>query len=407
MRELTGSARVILLLFIAATIPAVASAAGKVTVDPNLQGAVRSTDSELKPDTRLTQKITYEAFHKPVKTILADLTQMTGVTLNAGFNRQDWQVRDRKMNIIVKDLPLKDLIESIARVMNFKWERGEHNPPLYRLVQDRRLLAKLQAEATKREDELKQEVKKRRTALIDALAEVSTASDADLAKLKTDNPYLYSCAESGLAKLVTQLLKDAPDLREAMTTGNRNVSAPLSILPESTRQLYLDVLRKSYGYNKTWRGSKPLPQSLEKEMETALFQLELVPRPRESRLRQQLYEFGGMGTPLSNGHYVLGMFRDPNAESAQILARTVQTVVDGDTGREKISDAVWASVSTAQAKGDAETDYYLMLDEVTDPTPILTLPRRPQSRYCRKHCRPCRRTSKLSAVLLVLGCCIS
>jgi hypothetical protein len=102
-------------------------------------------------------------------------------------------------------------------------------------------------------------------------------------------------------------------------------------------------------------------------METALFQLELVPRPRESRLRQQLYEFGGMGTPLSNGHYVLGMFRDPNAESAQILARTVQTVVDGDTGREKISDAVWASVSTAQAKGDAETDYYLMLDEVTDP----------------------------------------
>ena len=56
-------------------------------------------------DARLCRNITYEASHKSVKIILADLSKMTGVTLNAGQSSQDWQVRDRKMNIFAKDLP--------------------------------------------------------------------------------------------------------------------------------------------------------------------------------------------------------------------------------------------------------------------------------------------------------------
>ena len=75
-----------------------AAAVGKTTVDPNVPGA-ESADSAPKPDTRVAEKITYQARKKTVLAILTDLTEMTGVTLEAGYNNKDWQVRDRKMNI--------------------------------------------------------------------------------------------------------------------------------------------------------------------------------------------------------------------------------------------------------------------------------------------------------------------
>ncbi|MEN6356895.1 MAG: hypothetical protein ABFD83_07400, partial [Armatimonadota bacterium] len=90
---------------------------GKVTVDPNASD--QAVIEQWENDTRLSQKVTYEARHKAVKVILEDLSDMMGVTLNAGFNKQDWQVRDRKMNIFAKDITLADLLNSIARTMKF------------------------------------------------------------------------------------------------------------------------------------------------------------------------------------------------------------------------------------------------------------------------------------------------
>ena len=91
--------------------------ADKITVDPN-QGAKEEAQLPTT-DARLQQKITYTARHKSLKVILADLSKTTGVTLKCGYNNNDWQVRDRKMNIFAKDQPLAALMNSIARVM--KW----------------------------------------------------------------------------------------------------------------------------------------------------------------------------------------------------------------------------------------------------------------------------------------------
>ena len=106
-----------------------------------------------KADARLSQKVTYEARHKPVKVILVDLSKMTGVTLKAGQSGKDWQVRDRKMNIFAKDLPLSSLMNSIARVMKFRWSKSvKVDPPAYRMYMNRKELAAAQS-AKNRVDE--------------------------------------------------------------------------------------------------------------------------------------------------------------------------------------------------------------------------------------------------------------
>ena len=113
----------ILMVIVFAAAPHSAAAVGKITIDPNVPGAESSEDTP-KPDTRVAQKITYQARKKTVLAILTDLTEMTGVTLKAGYNNKDWQVRDRKMNIFAEDVPLAHIMNSIARVMKFKWSKS-------------------------------------------------------------------------------------------------------------------------------------------------------------------------------------------------------------------------------------------------------------------------------------------
>ncbi|MDO8682834.1 MAG: hypothetical protein Q7N50_05065 [Armatimonadota bacterium] len=72
---------------------------------------------------------------------------MSGVTRRAGASVQDWQVRDRKMNIFAKDLPLLSLMNSMARVMRFTWSKNAKvDPPIYRFYTDRRKISEMTAE---------------------------------------------------------------------------------------------------------------------------------------------------------------------------------------------------------------------------------------------------------------------
>ncbi len=95
------------LIFWALFLSISAGAVGKITVDPNAGPQKASVETISGSD--LTQKVIYEARRKTVSSILSDLSKMTGVTLMAGYNNEDWQVRDRRMNIFAKDVPLSNL----------------------------------------------------------------------------------------------------------------------------------------------------------------------------------------------------------------------------------------------------------------------------------------------------------
>ena len=94
-------------------------------------------ESELDRDVRLSRLVTYSAARADASAIVADLSTKTGVTLRAGYNAGDWSVRESKLNVFAKAVPLRDLMNSVARVLKCKWGvGGKEDAPTYRLVAD-------------------------------------------------------------------------------------------------------------------------------------------------------------------------------------------------------------------------------------------------------------------------------
>ncbi|MCE5198144.1 MAG: hypothetical protein ABFD54_12425 [Armatimonadota bacterium] len=210
------------LLVMVITAASVASCtADKITVDPNSpEGKANAEAGKLITDTRLAQKITYNAKHKTVQEILSDLSGMTGVTLSAGWNVKDWQVRDRRMNIFAREAALADLMSSIARVMKFKWQTGDsENTPTYRLYMDRKTLLDSDAQAQREQDRLNREIAEKREKMFESYGKLGQLSQSDLAALKQENPFMYVAATSGIAGGLGQFFQSVPAAMDALSTG--------------------------------------------------------------------------------------------------------------------------------------------------------------------------------------------
>ncbi len=323
------------------------------------------------PDSRLAQKIDYEAWHTPLKTIIADLTKQTGVELHAGYSNQDWQVRDRRMNVYVKGIALGELMDSISRVMKFKWtQKGEKTSSTYTLNLDRKLLAKMQAEADKRANELAEAVRKRRTDLINKFESISKMSDKDIAKLKKDEPYLYMCAETGFAELVIQLFREVPGLKDMAVNGDHDVQISYSTLSKSTQAMYCDVMREYAKYDTIQNNRDPFPDDIEKWMPGCAIQCDFQTRPWEFAQRNQMNRFGGIGSPVHiNGrafHHKAGYLQYPESDEAKAKSSAVIAASAMDKGGKEYFQDTISKFYEKYESDDRDVDYYFMLDPIDD-----------------------------------------
>ena len=217
---------------------------GKITVDPNAAGT-RTAATEPEIDTRLDQKITYEAKRKTVLKIVSDLSTISGVKFRAGYNADDWQVRDRKMNIFAKEVPLRDLMDSIARVMKFKWERtGEGEKTTYRLYMDRKTLLDAEAMKDRSDEQIADERAMQREKALNELINANGHSDNDLNQMKSDKPWSYMPASSGVAGALGKLISNYSALAEAIATG-QEVSVDASGLSADGQQAVGDYYGKA------------------------------------------------------------------------------------------------------------------------------------------------------------------
>ncbi len=188
-------------------------------------------------DTRLAQHITYSAQRKTVLAIFDDISNQTGVKFYTGFNNNDWQVRDRKMNVYVKDVPLARLMNAISGVMKFKWSRSKPDDSdyTYRLYMDRKAI--LEGEAT-----LLREEKKRaenRSSFVDFCLNPPDVSDADMAALKNDDPVKYLYLKTGISGALGDFFRAIPNAALAMQSGDI-LSLDSSTLPNAS----LEPLRR-------------------------------------------------------------------------------------------------------------------------------------------------------------------
>lgn len=212
-----------------------AGAVGKITVDPNAPGA-KAAATAPETDARLAQKVTYEAKRKTILAILTDLSKMTDATLRAGYNNQDWQVRDRKMNIFAKEVSLADLMSSVARVMKFKWSRSEKDGVYsYRLYMDRKTLLDAEAQKARSDERILEQMAEQREKVINSFLSADQLSNQDLARMKSEKPFSYVLASTGMAGGLGKLIRSFPALSEAMATG-QEITVAVSQLPTEGQQ---------------------------------------------------------------------------------------------------------------------------------------------------------------------------
>lgn len=262
-------ARIVTLACSMIVIMANMGAAQKITQDPNAPGAVKQDDTAAssKVDPRLAQKVTLEARGKSVRAILSDLSKMTGITLYAGYNDADWQVRDRKMNIFAKDATLAHLLSSIARVMNFKWSiRGEPGAYTYRLYMDRRALLDAESKRQREQQMIEQKRTDSRMKMLEGFASIANLSPEEMEMLRNENPFMYIIARSGLASSLSGFFGEVPMSIDALASGQQLTMNAGMLSPRAQQGLVqslhqLKKLQESFGDK-----VHPLPDGIASDM---------------------------------------------------------------------------------------------------------------------------------------------
>jgi hypothetical protein len=313
----------IVLLLIGLAVPAFA--VGKVTTDPNTAAAATAKDTdEPLADIRLGQTVAYSQWNKPVLAILEDLSKATGVTLKAGVNSRDWQVRDRKMSIFAKDVSLGEIMGSVGRVMKFKWEKsGDEGQWTYKLFMDRRTLLDAEAQRVRQEQQQEAEQAKRRQDGFMEYAKLGELSDADKVKLKTENPFMYVAAQSGLGGSMGAFFTGTPGAVDAMANGQR-LDLNGSALSTEAQAGLLQAMRQMTDMETKFSGGKSnrtLPDNLGED-----------PSKISVSINQALEQTKGMpmgGMLLGDvtikydgGSMTVPMF-DPNSDAAKLIGKAL------------------------------------------------------------------------------------
>lgn len=147
--------RALLAAVVLSTLAAASPAqAKKVTTDPNASLSP-ATEAQWRSDPRLAQKITYQGGYKRLHAIAEELTKQTGVTIRSGSNSQDWHVRDIPLVVCVKDMPLGNLLKTIAGCahVTFAMEKvanARSDKPVYKLYRTRKQQQEIDAKLNAR-----------------------------------------------------------------------------------------------------------------------------------------------------------------------------------------------------------------------------------------------------------------
>ena len=315
---------------------------GKVTVDPNAPGAREPEETTVVTDARLDQKVTYEAKQKAVLAILAGLSEKTGVTFKAGQNNKDWESRDRKMNVFAKDVPLRDLMGSMARVMKFKWTReGKENAYIYRFYMDRRTRLEADARRTREEEERQKRLAEKRTKALAAYFTAANLSPQDLAKLKTENPFLYAIRSTGILSSMVRFFTESPAAVEAITNGRAaNISA--AALSPAGQQGLLKSMQDMWQFeNKMMDKDRQFPDEFANNIGQVNISInrhleEMQGGPRMDFLLGEM----SMGSPESAGAHVEMPIFDPESSVAKMIGgMIIKSQDEGTPLKDTLRDA--------------------------------------------------------------------
>lgn len=213
MYKLLASAFIVCILFI---LPIALWAQGKIIVDPNTPGAQPAGSAVVQkdedaPDLRLDQKITYKAESKKLPEVLAEISAKTGVFLKTSSEKRFWSVRQRKVTLYLKDMPLREFMDQLETLLDYHFSRSGKPGQYYYILWQNLNGKDKEQEILKAQKELKEQHRKR------AIEE--TLRDTELALMMTPeqakaiqgkNPWLAYLAGTPRGRAYAELLQSIP-----------------------------------------------------------------------------------------------------------------------------------------------------------------------------------------------------
>ncbi len=184
-------------------------------------------------DPRLQRKTTFSADGARIADALARLSELTGVTMYAGIDKDDWMVYDRKVIVHVRDMELADLMSELALALRFGWRReGESGKWTYRLWQSTEQRAEEESLRTAEEAAQSKQLREKREQAIADLLKLSELPDAEVLKLKSGDPWRYILATEPLGKDLAEFVNSFPEARQGLVEG-LEMALPVSTLSPS------------------------------------------------------------------------------------------------------------------------------------------------------------------------------
>lgn len=213
MTHAVRPAVVLAVLFLTSTI----CMADVITSDPNVPGAqveVKAPE-KIEIDSRLDQKITYKAEVKRLPEVLAELSSQTGVQMTVSSGSRFWHVRQRRVTLFIKDMPLRQLMDQLERLLDYHFSRmGEPGAYSYVLWQDLNGRKSEQGTLTSREEQKRLHQMR---AITDTLKDAEMAlmiKPEDAEKYRKKNPWLAYLAGNPRGRAYAELMLSIP--REAL-----------------------------------------------------------------------------------------------------------------------------------------------------------------------------------------------
>lgn len=207
-----------------------------------LYGSALAQEDAL-PDPRLQKAVTYSAYSVTLQDAALALTKQTGVLIQAGAGSGDWRVKERRVHLYLRDIPLGRALSEIAETLGCTLRRsGEEGAWSYRIYQTEREKSEEEELAAALEAEQERKRQAHRDAAFRNAEEALALTPEAAAALKESRPWMafLGGTEEGRA-FAGLLLSLPPDAREAVRRGER-VEIPFGDLTPSLKELALAAL---------------------------------------------------------------------------------------------------------------------------------------------------------------------
>ena len=194
------------------------------------------------PDKRLDKKVTLEVAHTKLEDVVKSLSEQSGVTVKAGTGTRDWKVREGRVTIRAKDVPLGKTLDEITKLLGYYLSReGKEGEWTYIIWQDKKsrdleaemLIAEKEAEARRAEES--------RQASLDAAEKALKMTPEEAKKLRDNDPLVSYLGGTKSGRGYAQLLSSLSSTDMQLMMRGKRIAMPFSSLPPALQQAAMDT----------------------------------------------------------------------------------------------------------------------------------------------------------------------